>query len=143
MTRLYVGDTDLSAHERIDDRTRIAASAVSTRVLALVDELPPGVPIGLEQSFHARTLPDVSAGVTAGRLRRLGVTFVDDIRREIHYRPSSEYGVLHLFEAMSNGPLTVEHIATATKMMGGNSHLARRTCDDTSVRVGFAGGSNS
>lgn len=119
--RLYVGDTDLTAHERVDDDTRVRAAVVAARVLALVDKLPPGAPIGLEKNFHARTLPDVSAGVSTGRLRRLGVTFVDDVRPEIHDRPPSEYGVLHLFEAMSHGPLTMEHLGTAARMMGGTA----------------------
>ena len=130
MQPLDISGTDLTALDRLKGETTDAASAAAQRVARLAARVPAGWPVGFERELYRKTLPDIAVGVPAGRLRRLGVEFGDELRAEVLERTPSEYGVVSLLIAMDQGALDIDQIKRAIGLMGGTA-VERRSAATT------------
>lgn len=133
---ISIGQTDLSAIQRVNPVTRRRAAAAAQRVYKLSKDIPPGWPIGFERSMYERSLPDISAHVEQGRLRELGVHYIGGIRPEVALRPPSEYGVISLLNTMDKGLITADDVANAVRLMGGDGRWRTEAATTTPFASG-------
>lgn len=118
--RQYVGDTDLSAITRLNGSTRLRATIATERIETIKRVVPPGWPIGLEQSLLPIAWPDLPhEDECRDYLDDMGILYSPDgMRPEVLDRPVSELGIISLFRAMDMGPLRRADLARALRLMG-------------------------
>lgn len=125
---IYIGETDLSAINRIDPKLfgRLAELEIKMRLIAR--SMPNGWPIGLEEEIFKRLalnriafqrIPVITAKKNWPSLEGP----IEDGSQLITGRPLSEYGVISLFIDIDDNMLIIDNVLKAAGILGGSSEL--------------------